>query len=248
MLTIKNLSVDVNEIRVLDNFNLEINAGESHAIMGPNGSGKSSLCYALMGHPRYKIIEGSIEFEGRDLLQMNTEDRSKLGIFLGFQYPQEIAGMTMGNFLRQTSNIKNDTSSEGPGHYGPAEYYPVAKAMMQKVGLPESFIGRGINEGFSGGEKKRSELAQLLALTPKLAILDEIDSGLDIDAMRQVAEAIQLAKKESKMGLILITHYQRLLHHVPVDHVHLLIRGKVVKSGGPELVDLVEKEGYKQWK
>lgn len=248
MLSIKNLAVEVNGIRVLDSFNLEVLAGESHAIMGPNGSGKSSLCFALLGHPKYKIVDGSMEFEGKDLRGMSTDERSKLGIFLGFQHPQEISGMTMGNFLRQTTNIKSQSSESGPEHYGPAEYYPVAKAMMQKVGLLESFIGRGINEGFSGGEKKRSELAQLLALIPKLALLDEIDSGLDVDALRQVAEAVELAKKETGMGLILITHYQRLLHYIPVDKVHLLIGGKVVQTGGTELVELVEKEGYKQWK
>lgn len=248
MLTIKNLTVDVEGTRVLENFNLAVKAGESHAIMGPNGSGKSSLCYALLGHPSYKIIDGSIEFEGHDLLKLKTEERAKMGIFLGFQYPQEISGMTIGNFLRQTQNIRNEADGKDAKHYGPAEYYPVARTVMQKVGLPESFIGRGINEGFSGGEKKRSELAQLLALNPKLAVLDEIDSGLDIDALKLVAETIQLAKKETAMGLILITHYQRLLHHIPVDRVHLLVGGKVVKSGGPELVDQVEKEGYKQWK
>ncbi len=243
MLRISNLTVEVDGKKPVKNFSLKVGRGESHALLGPNGSGKSSLCFALLGHPRYKITTGSVEFEGRDLLKMTTDERSRHGLFLGFQHPLEIPGMTMGNFLRRTINAHNPEQ-----HLGPAEFYPLAKDFLEEAGLEENFIGRGINEGFSGGEKKRAELAQLLALRPKLAILDEIDSGLDFDALERMTNLVERARNEYRMGLLLITHYQRLLKHLRVEKLHVMIEGQIVESGGKELLEKLEEKGYQQWK
>lgn len=241
MLKIKDLSVEVEGRTVIDGLSLSISSGETHAIMGPNGSGKSSLCLALMGHPKFKVVGGSVEFDGGDLLSLKTDERARLGLFLGFQYPQEVAGITFGNFLRQISNLRRSEP------IGAAEYFKIAAEQVDEVGLDKSFVGRGVNEGFSGGEKKRAEIVQMAAIKPKLAVLDEIDSGLDIDALRSTAYAIEKIKNDSEMGLLLITHYQRLLHYLPVDHVHVMVKGRLVKSGGTEVVELLEKEGYKSF-
>lgn len=241
MLKIEDLSVEVEGKNVIDRLNLSISSGETHAIMGPNGSGKSSLCFALIGHPRFKVVGGTVEFDGGDLLSLDTDERARLGLFLGFQYPQEISGITFGNFLRQASNLR----SAQP--IGAAEYFKTAAELVGDVGLDKVFIGRGVNEGFSGGEKKRAEIVQMAAIKPKLAILDEIDSGLDIDALRATAYAIDKIKNNTGMGLVLITHYQRLLHYLHVDHVHVMVNGSLVKSGGSEVVELLEKEGYKSF-
>jgi Fe-S cluster assembly ATP-binding protein len=244
MLKINDLVVKVDGQNVIDSLCLSVNSGETHALMGPNGSGKSSLCLALMGHPRFKVISGEIEFEGKDLLELSTDERARLGLFLGFQYPREVSGITFGNFLRQAANLR---LVEAQKPHGAAEYFKIAAKLMEEVGLEKSFIGRGVNEGFSGGEKKRAEIAQMIALKPKLAVLDEIDSGLDIDALKVTASAIEKVKADTGMGLLLITHYQRLLHHLPVDFVHVMVKGKVVASGGPEMVETLEKEGYKSF-
>lgn len=244
MLKIENLTVEVDGKIILDGFNLDVKPGETHAIMGPNGSGKSTLCYALMGHPRYKITDGKVNFLGKDLLKMSTDERARLGIFLGFQYPREVAGITFGNFLRQASNLRAKTENPDAKQTGAGEYFKIAGELLEKVNLEKSFIGRGVNEGFSGGEKKRAEIVQMAALKPRLAVLDEIDSGLDIDSLKTTAKAIQEILKETGMGLILITHYQRLLHHLKADHVHVMRGGKLVKSGGMNLVEQLEKEGY----
>ncbi|MCC6643301.1 Fe-S cluster assembly ATPase SufC [Candidatus Peregrinibacteria bacterium] len=217
MLKISDLTVEIEGKKVLDGFSLEIKPGESHAIMGPNGSGKSTLCFALMGHPKYKVIDGKIELNGQDLLKMSTDARARAGIFLGFQYPREVAGITFGNFLRQAANLRSEKK------LGPAEYYKTAGILMEQVGLDKKFIGRGVNEGFSGGEKKRAEIAQLAALRPQFAFLDEIDSGLDIDSLKTTAKAIEDVRKENEMGLVMITHYQRLLHHLKADFVHVMV-------------------------
>ncbi len=246
MLKIKDLQVEVDGKPVLNGFTLTVKSAETHAIMGPNGSGKSSLCYALLGHPRYKITGGKAEFAGKNILKLTTDERARLGIFLGFQYPREVAGITFGNFLRQIDNLHNKKANNKV--YGLAEYFPVAKEILKTVALGDSFIGRGINEGFSGGEKKRSEIAQMAAFKPKLAMLDEIDSGLDIDSLKKTARAIEKLKKQTGTGLILITHYQRLLHYLPVDYVHVMIDGKLVASGGKELVKILEKDGYQRFK
>jgi Fe-S cluster assembly ATP-binding protein len=242
MLKIKDLRVEVDGKPILDGFSLSVKANETHAIMGPNGSGKSTLCYALLGHPKYKITGGRVEFEGKNILKMTTDERARLGIFMGFQYPREVAGITSGNFLRQINNLRNKKQT------GVAEYFPKAKEIFKSVSLGEDFIGRGINEGFSGGEKKRAEIAQMAAFQPKLALLDEIDSGLDIDSLKKTAKAVEKIKKLNGTGLILITHYQRLLHYLPVDRVHVMIGGKLVASGGKELVKILEKEGYQKFK
>jgi len=246
MLKIKDLKVVRDGQIILDGFNLEVKAGETHAIMGPNGSGKSTLCYALLGHPKYKISGGSITFKGKNLLKMSTDERARLGIFLGFQYPQEVGGITLGNFLRQAANLRNKKGAKK--NLGVSEFFPVAKKILAAVDLGENFIGRGVNEGFSGGEKKRGEIAQMAAIRPDLAILDEVDSGLDIDSLKKTAQAIAAIKKSTGMGLILITHYQRLLHFIAADRVHVMIDGRLVASGGRELVHKLEKDGYQSFK
>ena len=244
VLEIKRLIVEVGSKVILKDFTLTVKPGETHAIMGPNGSGKSTLCYALMGHPRYKIIAGTALFNGVDILSLGTDERARMGIFLGFQYPREVAGITFGNFLRQAVNLRKP-ESEKP--FGAAEYFKIAQGILEKVQMDKKFIGRGVNEGFSGGEKKRAEIVQMAALKPTLALLDEIDSGLDIDALKAVAEGISKVKEETGMGLLLITHYQRLLHYLKADHVHVMIDGRIVKSGGMEIVEELEKEGYKKY-
>lgn len=246
-LKIKELEVEVEGKKVLDGLNLEIKQGEIHAIMGPNGSGKSTLCYALMGHPKYKIIAGKVSLNGQDLLAMATDERARAGLFLGFQYPREVAGITFGNFLRQAANLRAKTENPEAKPAGPAEYYKTAGSLLEKVGLDKKFIGRGVNEGFSGGEKKRAEIVQMAAIKPKFALLDEIDSGLDIDSLKLAAKEIAAIQKEHPAGLLLITHYQRLLHHLEADHVHVMIAGKIVKSGGMEVVEELEKDGYKNY-
>lgn len=243
MLKISNLTVQVEEKEAVKNFSLEIGPGERHVILGPNGSGKSTLCYALLGHPRYRVTAGEVTFDGQNLLTLTTDQRARSGLFLGFQHPQEIAGMTLGNFLRQAINNHHPEK-----HLGLAEFYYRAKELLEQVGLTESFVGRGINEGFSGGEKKRAELAQMLALAPRLAILDEIDSGLDVDALRKLAETVEITQQKSGMAMLLITHYQKLLHHLKVQRAHVMIDGRIVAEGGPELIRRVEEEGYQPWK
>ncbi len=245
MLSIKNLSVSINDEKILENFNLEIKKGETHIIMGPNGSGKSTLCYAIMGHPKYKITSGKIEFNGQNILEMPTDERARAGLFLAFQYPKEVPGITFGNFLRQSSNVKLKESGEKV--LSPMEYFKIAKELIEKVDLDKSMIGRGVNEGFSGGEKKRAEIVQMAALKPKLSLIDEIDSGLDIDSLKKVAQSIEEIKSETGMSTILITHYQRLLNYMNFDFIHIMKNGKIVKTGGKELVEDLEKNGYQNF-
>ena len=246
-LKIKDLEVEVEGKRVLNGFSLEIKQGETHAIMGPNGCGKSTLCYALLGHPKYKVVAGEVTMNGTDILAMATDERARAGIFLGFQYPREVAGITFGNFLRQAANLRAKADNPEAKSIGPAEYYKTAGSLLEKVGLDKRFIGRGVNEGFSGGEKKRAEIVQMAALKPKFALLDEIDSGLDIDSLKLTAKEIADIQKENPVGLLLITHYQRLLHHLKADYVHVMIDGKIVRSGGMEVVEELEKDGYKNY-
>lgn len=246
-LKIKDLEVEVEGKKVLNGFTLEIKQGETHAIMGPNGCGKSTLCYALMGHPKYKVTAGKVTMNGQDILAMTTDERARTGIFLGFQYPREVAGITFGNFLRQAANLRAKTENTQAKPVGPAEYYKTASSLLEKVGLDKKFIGRGVNEGFSGGEKKRAEIVQMAALKPKFALLDEIDSGLDIDSLKLAAREIASIQEENPVGTLLITHYQRLLHYLKADHVHVMIDGKIVRSGGMEVVEELEKDGYKNY-
>lgn len=244
-LVIKNLCVSVENQEILKDFNLEIPQGEVHAIMGPNGTGKSTLAYTLMGHPRYHIERGQVRLNGTNLLDLATEERSKLGVFLAFQYPIAIPGVTVANFLRTALNAHR--KAENPEDKG----IPVPefrKQMLEKMKLLEmdpAMAGRYLNDGFSGGEKKRVEILQMAMLNPKFAILDETDSGLDIDALRIVSEGINTLKN-SNLGILVITHYQRMLNYLKPDVVHVMDDGRIVKSGGPELALKLEEEGY-EW-
>jgi Fe-S cluster assembly ATP-binding protein len=241
ILKITGLKVEADGKLIIDGLDLTIRSGEIHVIMGPNGSGKSTLCYALMGHPKYKIIAGSVTFDGKDLLEMSTDQRARMGIFLGFQYPKEVPGITFGNFLRKASNLQTEKQASA------SEFIKTASAVLEAVKLDRKFIGRGLNEGFSGGEKKRAEIAQMAVIKPKIAILDEVDSGLDIDSLKITADNIAAQKEKLGLGLLLITHYQRLLDYLAADFVHIMVKGKLVKSGGKELVLELEKEGYKNY-
>lgn len=235
-LEIRDLHVSIDNQEVLKGIDLDVNIGEVHAVMGPNGSGKSTLAYALMGHPRYQVTKGTIKFKGQSVNELSADERAKLGLFLSFQYPQEVSGVTVSNFLRTAyCSVKKKVSV--------IEFQKLLKEKMALLKMDTSFTYRYLNEGFSGGEKKRAEILQLAVLEPSMAILDETDSGLDIDSIKIVANGVnQLAGKS--MGAIVITHYQRILDYIKPDKVHVLVDGKIVSSGGPELVQKLEKEGY----
>ncbi len=240
MLKISNLQASVEGKTILRGVDLEIRPGEIHALMGPNGSGKSTLCYSVMGHPKYTVSDGEMTLDDNDLLALSTDKRARAGLFLGFQYPLEVPGMTFGNFLRQATNLRTESQM------GPADYYKVARDLVEEMAMDRTFVGRGVNEGFSGGEKKRAEIVQMKALKPRFAFLDEIDSGLDIDALKLVARGISEARAET--GIVLITHYQRLLHYVEADRVHVMMNGRIVHSGGMEVVAELEKKGYENFR
>jgi len=241
MLSIKNLHASVEDKKILNGLNLEVKAGEVHAIMGPNGSGKSTLSQVLAGNENFAVDEGEVTFMGKNLLDMATEDRAKEGIFLAFQYPVEIPGVSNLQFLKTAMN--NIRQYRGEGEVNAAEFMKLAKEKIKQVNLNPSFLKRGVNEGFSGGEKKRNEIMQMLMLEPKLAILDETDSGLDIDALKVVADGVNALRSPDK-GVIMVTHYQRLLDYIVPDYVHVLAQGKIIKSGGKELALELEKRGY----
>jgi Fe-S cluster assembly ATP-binding protein len=242
LLSIKNLKVTVEDKQVLDGVNLTIAPGTMHAIMGPNGSGKSSLSYTIMGHPRYEITDGVIEFEGQPINELSADKRAKAGIFLAMQHPVEIEGVTLKDFLRQAYNALYDGTPKQL-RLRPFAEHLISKLHLLKMDL--EFAERPINVGFSGGEKKRAEMLQLAVLGPKLVILDEIDSGLDVDALRTVCQTLNTIKQDNpEMSVLLITHYKRILDYVHPDTVHILQKGKIVRSGGPELADEVEKTGY----
>jgi len=240
-LVIKNLHVSVEGNKILNGINLEIKQGEVSVIMGPNGSGKSTLAYVIMGHPGYKVEKGEIFYKGKNVLEMTPDKRSKLGIFLSFQYPNEIPGVTIANFLRTALNAR----SEKP--ISVLEVRKILKEKMELLKMNPNFIIRNLNQGFSGGEKKRAEILQLAVLQPTMAILDETDSGLDIDALKTVANGVNTMMKERKdLGILLITHYQRLLNYIKPDQVHVLLDGKIVMSGSGKLALKLEKSGY-EW-
>ena len=241
MLDIKNLQVTVEGKQILKGINLHVNAGEVHAIMGPNGSGKSTLARALSGHPQYEVTSGAVTFDGKDLLEMDPDERAREGVFMAFQYPVEIAGVNNAYFLKAALNAKRK-------HYGlpeldAMEFMQLIKDKSKLLDIDQSMLSRAVNEGFSGGEKKRNEIFQMALLEPRLAILDETDSGLDIDALKLVATGVN-AMRGPERAIIIVTHYQRLLDYIVPDYVHVLSGGRIVKSGGKELALELEKKGY----
>ena len=245
VLSIDNLHVAIDGKEILKGVNLTIRQGEVHALMGPNGSGKSTLSYALMGHPNYKITEGTATLDGRDLVEMEPDDRAKAGLFLAFQYPTSIPGVTVANFLRHAaSNVRNPDRKEGEDLISMRDFRKEIRVEMDELGMDPEFARRYLNEGFSGGEKKRAEVLQLAMLRPSFAILDETDSGLDIDAVRVVSEGVNRVAAKHSTGILVITHYQRILNYIKPGFVHILFGGRIVESGGPELVDVLEREGY----
>lgn len=242
-LEIKNLHVGIEGKEIVKGLNLTINPGEIHAIMGPNGTGKSTLSYALMGHPNYEVTEGEVWFKGQDILELEPDERSRLGMFLAFQYPVAIPGVTVANFLRSALNARR--RAENPEDKGVPipEFRKLLKSKMEMLKMDQSFAGRYLNDGFSGGEKKRAEILQMATLQPNIAILDETDSGLDIDALRIVSEGVNTLMN-SEMGVLVITHYQRLLNYIKPQFVHIMIDGRIVETGGPELALHLEEHGY----
>ncbi len=246
-LEIRALHVSVDGKQILKGIDLDLNKGEVHAIMGPNGSGKSTLSLAIMGHPRYKVDSGTVTFEGKTILGLPPDERARLGIFLAFQYPQAIAGVSVANFLRTALNVRRRAASPGADERTTQIPLPQFRKLVQEklklLQMDETIIARHVNDGFSGGEKKRLEMLQMHVLQPRLAVLDETDSGLDIDALRVVAESIE-ALRGPDVGILLITHYERLLRYVTPDSVHVLVDGRIVRSGGKELAHELETKGY----
>jgi Fe-S cluster assembly ATP-binding protein len=241
MLEIKNLRVAVGEKEILKGINLKVNAGEVHAVMGPNGSGKSTLAQVLAGHPAYRILEGQVIYKGKDLIEMPPEERAKEGVFLAFQYPVEIPGVSNAYFLRSAYN--EIRKHRGEEELDAIQFLKLLRERMKLVHLDESLISRPVNEGFSGGEKKKNEIFQMAVLEPKLAVLDETDSGLDIDALRIVADGVNLLRRPEN-AVVLITHYQRMLNYITPDFVHVLVDGRIAHSGGKELALELEEKGY----
>lgn len=240
---IKNLQARIEEKKILKGINLEVKTGEIHAIMGPNGSGKSTLANVLAGHPLYEIIgsKNEVKIDGEDILELSPDERSKLGLFLAFQYPVEVPGVRINNFLWEAYKVRFGENRE---YKKILDFYKYLETEAQKLGLSRDMLSRGLNEGFSGGEKKRMEILQMNILSPEFAILDETDSGLDVDAIKVVAQGIREVVKKYNTGVIIITHYQRILDYVSPDFVHIVIDGKVKLSGGQELIEQIENQGY----
>ncbi len=250
ILEIENLHVNIDDKEIVRGVNLTVNAGEIHALMGPNGSGKSTLAYVIAGHPAYEVTEGSIRYFGEDIFEWSPDERARKGIFLAFQYPTVIPAVSMANFLRMAvTNVRNaraeavaaDGGSAQP--FTPREFRRLMREKMTQLKIDESFANRYLNEGFSGGEKKRAEILQMALLEPTLAIMDETDSGLDIDALRVVAEGVNSLMRPD-MGVVLITHYQRMLNFIKPHFVHIMMDGRIVQEGGPELALELEEKGY----
>lgn len=245
VLTIENLHVSVGGKEILKGVDLTVRQGEVHALMGPNGSGKSTLSYALAGHPNYEITEGTATLDGVSLVDMEPDERAKAGLFLAFQYPTSIPGVTLANFLRHAvTNVRMPDRKEGEDLMPMREFRKELKQQMDELGVDADFARRYLNEGFSGGEKKRAEILQLAMLRPSFAILDETDSGLDIDAVRVVSEGVNRVAAREGTGVLVITHYQRILDYIKPQFVHILLGGRIVEDGGPELVEKLEKQGY----
>ncbi len=241
MLVVKNLHASAGELEILRGVDLEVNAGEVHAIMGPNGSGKSTLASVIAGKPEYKVTQGEVLFQGEDLLRMEPEIRARKGVFLAFQYPVELPGVRAWQFLKAALDAQRE--HRGLEEMSAREFDRMLREKTKIVEIDQELIRRGVNEGFSGGEKKRNEILQMAVLEPKLAVLDETDSGLDIDALRVVSNGINQLRNADN-AIVLITHYQRLLNYIKPDHVHVLLDGRIVRSGGPELAEELEAKGY----
>ncbi len=241
MLEVKNLHVAVNGAEILRGVDLTVKTGEVHAIMGPNGSGKSTLAQVLAGHPAYTVTAGSATYDGKDLLGLKPEERAREGVFLAFQYPVEVRGITNSYFLRSAVNAIR--KHRGQEELDPLDFLQVLEQKLRAIGWDDTLMNRPVNEGFSGGEKKRNEILQLAVIEPRLAILDETDSGLDIDALKTVAHAVNKLRAPHR-AFVIVTHYQRLLNHITPDVVHVLSEGRIVKSGGPELAHELEAKGY----
>ncbi len=242
-LVIKNLHVSIENKEILKGLDLTIKQGEVHAIMGPNGTGKSTLAYTLMGHPNYTVTEGEVWFKGQNILELEADERSRAGIFLAFQYPVAIPGVTVANFLRSAINARRRADNPEDKGIAIPEFRKMLKDKMSMLKMDSAFAGRYLNDGFSGGEKKRAEILQMAALKPEIAILDETDSGLDIDALRIVSEGVN-ALSGPDLGVLVITHYQRLLNYIKPQFVHIMMGGRIVESGGPELALHLEEHGY----
>ncbi len=242
-LVIRNLHVSVEGKEILKGVDLTIKQGEVHALMGPNGTGKSTLAYSLMGHPNYTVTGGEVWFKGQNILELEPDQRSHLGLFLAFQYPVAIPGVTVANFLRSALNARRRAQNPADKGISIPEFRKLLKEKMELLKMDQTFAGRYLNEGFSGGEKKRAEILQMAALQPEIAILDETDSGLDIDALRIVSEGVN-ALRGPNLGALVITHYQRILNYIKPDVVHIMLGGRVVESGGPDLALHLEERGY----
>lgn len=242
-LIIKNLHVNIEEREILKGVDLTVKRGETHAIMGPNGTGKSTLAYTLMGHPSYTVTQGQILFNGQNIIDLGADERSRLGLFLAFQYPVAIPGVTVANFLRSAINSRRRLANSEDKGIPILEFRKMLKEKMELLKMDSAFAGRYLNDGFSGGEKKRAEILQMATLKPEIAILDETDSGLDIDALRIVAEGVNALSGE-ELGVLVITHYQRLLNYIKPQFVHIMLGGRIVESGGPDLALHLEENGY----
>jgi Fe-S cluster assembly ATP-binding protein len=249
VLEIRDLHVSIEDQEILKGLSLAVDKGEIHALMGPNGSGKSTLAYSLLGHPNYEITSGDILYRGESVLDMDTDERSRAGMFLAFQYPVSIPGVSVANFLRMALNARIPDNGNGNGNgrgrkgISIPKFRKLLKAKMALLEMDPSFAGRYLNEGFSGGEKKRAEILQMAVLEPNIAVLDETDSGLDIDALRIVANGVKTLAGPD-MGVLVITHYQRLLNYIKPDFVHVMLSGRIVESGGPDLALRLEEKGY----
>jgi Fe-S cluster assembly ATP-binding protein len=242
-LVVKNLHVSIEGKEILKGLDLTVKQGEVHAIMGPNGTGKSTLAYTLMGHPSYTVTEGEIWFKGQDIRALEADERSRLGMFLAFQYPVAIPGVTVANFLRTAINARRRVADPADKGVPIPEFRRMLKEKMELLKMDSTFAGRYLNDGFSGGEKKRAEILQMATLKPEIAILDETDSGLDIDALRIVSEGVN-ALSGPELGVLVITHYQRLLNYIKPQFVHIMLGGRIVESGGPDLALHLEEQGY----
>ena len=242
-LEIRNLYAEIDGKEILKGVDLTVNQGEVHALMGPNGTGKSTLAYVLMGHPKYKVSAGEVRLDGQNILELDPDESSRMGLFLAFQYPVAIPGVSVANFLRTAINARRKADNPEDKGIPIPEFRTMLKEKMDLLRMDHAFAGRYLNEGFSGGEKKRAEILQMAALQPEIAILDETDSGLDIDALRIVSDGVNALRGEN-LGVLVITHYQRILNYIKPDFVHIMLGGRIVESGGPELALTLEEQGY----